>query len=227
MSFVITHNDRVILGPYAEWSPHYMTAIIQARTRINTVKLTLADVNNLPLSFEGGIVIRQAVEVIPDHDSRVERLDGPFWTFTEDLGTATYTVLPRDLALIRSEMKKKAEEYRYNKEVAGVKITIQGQEVTVYTDRETRNVFVQALMLMGDTDNRRWKFPSENIWLYLSKADLATVVGAGAQYIQQQFDWEEDIGIRIDAAETIEDLLGIYPELSPAPETPTPEEPQV
>jgi hypothetical protein len=223
MSYVITHNGRVILGPYGEWKPNYMNAVIKRDTN-QDVSIGKADVDNLPLDLGNGIIVRNAVEVHPEIDTRIQRFDGPFWTFTAGLGTATYTVVDKPLDQVRGEMKEKLAQRRYEKEIAGTKATIQGQEVTVETDRDTRNIFIQALMLMGDTDTRSWKFPKDGIWLTLNKADLTAIVTAGAAYIQTQFDWEESTGALIDTAVTAQDLLSLYPEVEP-PATTEPELP--
>jgi len=220
LSYVITHNGRVILGPYNDWNYRYMNAVIKRDTN-QDVSIGKADVDNLPLDLGNGIIVRNAVEVHPEIDTRIQRFDGPFWTFTADLGTATYTAVDKPLDQVKGEMKELAKVLRYQKEIAGTKVTVQGYEVTVETDRDTRNVFVQALMLMTDNDTRNWKFPIENVWINLTKADLASIVGAGAAYIQSQFDWEENVINRINAAVDSAALLAIYPEVvPPAPEMP-------
>ena len=60
---------------------------------------------------------------------------------------------------------------------------------------------------MGDTDTVVWKFPET--WLTLTKAELSSVVIAGAAYIQAQFDWEKSVADSIDAAATVDDLKAI------------------
>jgi hypothetical protein len=43
----------------------------------------------------------------------------------------------------------------------------------------------------------------------LTKAELSSVVIAGAAYIQAQFDWEKSVADSIDAAATVDDLKAI------------------
>lgn len=221
MPYVVTYKGRVILGPYADWSVNYINAIIRQRTPIDNVTITHAMSEQLPLVYNNGdLIIRNCVEVIPNIDNRFERLDGPFWEFTENLGTATYVAAPKNLDLIKGEMKAIAARKRYEKEVAGFKMTINDQEVTIETGRDDRNVFVQALLLMPDDGQRIWKFPKENIWVSLNKAQIGSIVSTGAIYIQDQFNWEEDVCMRIDACDNTDDLAEIYTEIDPPREDP-------
>lgn len=143
----------------------------------------------------------------PSYDPQYEQLVGPQWSFTNNVATGTYTTTSKEISVIKSDIKALTASERYNKEVAGTKVTIQGQEVSVDTSRDGRNIFVQKYTMMRDTETVQWKFPE--CWLTLSKSDLGQVVAAGAIHIESQFVWEQSIANQIDAAVSIDEIKAI------------------
>lgn len=216
MKYVVTKNDRVIAGP-VEWSTNFLKSVISLRAGVDA-NITSASKDLVPLTIEEGLIIRFAEEVIPDHDERYQRLEGPVWSFTADTGTATFTVQEKDLSLIAGNLKAAVTNKRYLDEISGTQITIQGNLVTIETDRDTRNIFVQALLLTPAEGTRNWKFPKENVWLDLTYTDLQAIVAAGATYVQSCFDWEKTKYQEIDTivtSGTSSDLMAIYTAIEP------------
>lgn len=203
--YVLTINDEVLLGPI-DWNSRMFNSEIEEVTGANP-QLLPSDKTRVPLNLDNNVQIRECVEVRPNLNSKIEMYNGPFWSYTSSLGTASYVVIPKPLDLIRSELKSIAAAERYRKEIAGVKTTVQGQEVTVETERGTRDIFVQKYLLMGESDTVQWKFPE--CWLNLTKAELGTIVAAGAAHVQSQFEWEQTIAAQIDAATTAQELDAI------------------
>lgn len=203
--YVLTINDKVVLGPI-NWNSKMFNSEIEEATGVDP-KLFPSDENNVPLNLDNGVQIRKCIEVRPSLNSKIEMFNGPFWTYTDTLGIATYTVNFKPLDLIKGDLKNVAAAERYKKEIAGVTATIQNQEVTIDTARGVRDIFVQKFLLMGDTDTVQWKFPEG--WLNLTKSDLGLIVQTGANYIQEQFEWEQLIVNQIDAATTPQELDAI------------------
>jgi hypothetical protein len=85
-------------------------------------------------------------------------------------------------------------------------LTIQDTEVSVATDRDSRNIYTQKLVTMGD-DVVQWKF--SEVWLSLNKQELTQMLVDVNSHVQQQFDWESNIINQIDLAETVEQLKEI------------------
>jgi hypothetical protein len=80
---------------------------------------------------------------------------------------------------------------------------VQGQPVKVYTDRENRNTYVQAMQLMANDAVITWKFPlSGDVWLNLTKPDLVAIVGTIMAHVQGAYGWEATKGQEIDACTT-------------------------
>jgi len=156
------------------------------------------------LKIADNLEVYPASVTIPPFDGNYQELSGPFWVFDNQVASGTYTVKDRDLTQIKGNLKNILAAERYKKEVAGVKLVVQGVEVTLETDRDIRNLFVQKYSLMGEGDTSGWKFPEA--WLTLTKEDLGIIIATGAAYIQAQFDWEKNFVDQLDAATSIEEL---------------------
>ena len=201
--FVIVFNNNVILGPM-RWNRFRFENEILEECEVSA---TLPDRNdNLD-----AVAVNQDIKILPvvgtpepQFNPKIQFLNGPFWQFTATQAISSYVPEYKPLEAAKNQLKELVTAERYKKEVAGVKVTVQGVDVTVETDRDTRNVFVQKFMLMGDNDTVNWKFPET--WLNLTKSDLGLIVASGAGYIQSQFDWELNKFNEIDVCTTLTQL---------------------
>jgi hypothetical protein len=204
MQYLLVENKEIIhLGPLF-WRHRFI------QSELDDLEIEYAV---SPVEPNAYLKITDSLEIFPiesitqpSYDSTYEQLVGPLWTFT-DVAIGAYTVTSRELNVVKSVLKGFAAAERYKKEVAGVSVTIQGQEVVVDTSRDGRNIFVQKYQLMADTDIVQWKFPT--IWLTLSKTDLGLAVTAGATYVEAQFVWEQRIANQIEAAVTVDELKAV------------------
>lgn len=202
--FVITYQDQIILGPVA-WNPRYIASMIQQDLDLDQPPLIVqSDQDKVPYSPYPDVLIRHAVEVRDELNTKIQMWDGPFWEYTETTGTAHYTAKDKPLDLVKGELKNLVTANRYQKEIKGTTINIQGSDVSVDTNRGSRDIFVQKYLLMGDTDTVQWKFPE--CWLTLSKTELGQIVAAGVAYVQSQFDWEIAKHNEIDTCTTLTQL---------------------
>lgn len=144
---------------------------------------------------------------MPDHDPFYEQLAGPFYTYNNNEATATYNAVPVPLDISKSSLKSVVTNNRYKKEQAGIKLTIQGNEVTIDTARGSRDIFLQTYATMGESETINWKFPE--MWITVTAADMALIVSSGKAHIQTCFDWELSTHNAIDAATTVEELKAI------------------
>jgi hypothetical protein len=209
MYVVTDHNQQnfVILGPIS-WKPRYISDIISDELQ-EDVTVTQADESRVPFEPYPGVKIRKCItNYAPIANSLIQVHQGPFWTY-DDLNpefqaTATWVTMPRDIRMVKSELKNKVADIRWKKENLGVTLTIQEVEVWCDTSRGNRDIFLQKFMLMGDTDQINWKFPQT--WLTLTKSELGLIVAQGGEYIQSCFDWEKEQVTIVDACETLEQL---------------------
>jgi len=202
--FVIVNSGSVILGPMP-WRKLFFE---------NTLKDDLEIDITLPQTHTGVYDIDANTKILPVvisqepvFNSKTERLNGPFWTITTTEATGSYTVESLPIEAVKNALKAKIAENRWKKEIDGVKVTIQGTEITALTDRTERNVYLQAYQL-GNT-GATWKF--DEGWLVLSNAELLTIVNAIMGHVQTCFAWESGKVQEIENATTLEalDLIGL------------------
>lgn len=206
MQYLIVENKQsVLLGPM-DWRPRFF------QSELDDLEIDFQISPSEPMQY---MKITDEVEIYPvaaingpaDFDPIYQHLAGPFWIFENNVAVGTYTSADNSIEIIQANLKNIVAAERYKKEVAGTTIIVQGNQVFVATDRDSRNVFVQKLITMADSDTVQWKFA--DTWLELTKADLTSVVSSINSYVQAQYDWEKGIIDSINAAFTITELKSI------------------
>lgn len=182
---------------------------------------------DLPFSYNGDetIQISESVKLvkvqpfsIPPYNTLTEELAGPFINTSVEPITGNYTVVDRPIAAVKQSLKDSLASNRYIKEIEGVKVTIQGQEVSIETNRgDDRNIWFQSFILLPEGSTQKFKFPKENIWIELTKTDIGTIVQAILSHVQSAFDWESGIANQIESATTKEELEAIDIGNQPSP----------
>jgi hypothetical protein len=202
--YVLIHKNRVLVGP-RDWN---RAMFDDALSRLQIQKtLSVAQPDNLPIVIDEDTKICEAQVTYQPFNEKIEYLHGPFWNFDTDIAQGTFEKLETPIELIKNTLTVKAAEVRWKKEIAGTTATVQGTVVTVDTNRDSRNIFVQQYLLMGDTDTVNWKFPER--WATLTKSDLGIIVNAGAVHIRTAFDWELERITAIAACTTAQELDAI------------------
>jgi hypothetical protein len=204
--YVLVSNGRVLNGPRA-WSFRSFQNTLQEELDI-TYNLPLAKTDNAVIHINDTVKIYPAVlDDSAPHNSKTQYLDGPYWDFSNDIATGTFTPKYHDLEHLKLHLKSIVAANRYVKEIAGIQHTIRNTQVTVETDRSTRNIFFQKYLLMTENESVTWKFPET--WLALSKTELGTVVSAAATHIENQFIWESNKIFEIESATNHSELDSI------------------
>jgi hypothetical protein len=203
MNYVLVQNKQtILLGPIF-WRHRFIQSELDD-LEIEYVVSPVEPNEYVKINDELEIYPVTGLEV-PEHHSDYQQLAGPFWTFT-DVAHGIYNVVDRPFDAIKNTLKAQVSAERYRKEIAGIKLTIQDTEVSVATDRDSRNIYTQKLVTMGD-DVVQWKF--SEAWLSLNKQELTQMLVDVNSHVQQQFDWESNIINQIDLAETVEQLKEI------------------
>lgn len=204
--FVIIYNNSVILGPM-KWNKVRFQNVILEECEVETI-LPISNGNFEPITINEEIKILpvQYAET-PPLNQKIEMLNGPYWEFTPTHAIASYIVQSLPIDMVKGNLKAKLADERWKKEIKGIKVTIQSIEITVDTNRGTRDIFVQQYLLMGESDIVTWKFPET--WLNLTKSDLGLIVATGAAYVKGVFEWEADLVGQIDACTTLAELDAI------------------
>ena len=201
--FVIIYNNSVILGPM-KWNQRRFQSVIEEECEIITI-LPETNIDDSVITINENIQILPVQETPnPEFNQKIEILHGPFWEFTTTHAISSYIVQPKVLEAVQNELKNELANTRWEKEIAGIKITIQNVEITADTNRGVRDLFVQQYLLMGETETVMWKFPET--WLNLTKQDLGLIVGSGANHVKQAFEWEQSLVNQIDLCTTLSEL---------------------
>jgi len=203
--YAIVHKNKIILGPL-EWSQKYFTNILKIRHRIEA-NVPGVPPKTLPYQINEDTAIHFVIVNMPEFDPMTQGIEGPFWDLTAPIIVANYGLLNQSIESARSNFEIIAANERYKKEVSGIKITIQGVEVTIDTSRDGRHIYFQKLFLMKENDTVRWKFPEQ--WLTISKQELAYIVEMGATHIQSVFNWESDVNDQIKTASNAKELYKV------------------
>lgn len=209
MKYALIDKNQIQVGP-RDWHYGFFYQYL-ADNQVDTSLLPLQEPTE-PLQITKDIKVLPVEEpTTPAHNALTEQLAGPFLTITDTKVTGYYDVVDRPLDAAKNDLKAKVATMRYNKEVGGTKLTIQKQEVSVDTDRNGRNIWFQALMLLPEGSTQKFKFPEG--WLDLTKADIGTIVAAIMKHVQDAFDWESSEVELIEVATTKEDVEGIQKSL--------------
>lgn len=194
--FCLVHNSMVIAGPI-QWDSGFFNFALRGVNVVSEVPIPSTPVT-------GGLRLANDTKIVPcitvnegDVNPLYQYYEGPLFEVSEDFVTARYVARQSPLESAKLNYKQLASEKRYAVETAGTKITLQGQTVTLDTTREGRNIFVHTMIIMPDNTTIGWKFPE--VWLEVTKAELQTIVAAGAGHIQVCFAWEKQINEAIDA----------------------------
>lgn len=201
--YVLVSDGRVLNGP-RNWSYRSFTNTLQEELGI-TYSLPFNKTDSVAIHISDTVKIYPAViDDSTEYNPKIEYLHGPFWDFTNNVATGTFTVESNSLESIKGYLKSVVAANRYNKEISGITQTVNNVTVTVDTDRETRNIFFQKYLLMAENETVEWKFPEA--WLTLTKTQLGSIVSNAASHIETQFAWEANKVVEIESANTAAEL---------------------
>ncbi len=197
--FIIVENNSVILGPM-EWRP----------TAFKNCILDDCDVEfDVPRSNENRdpIIVNENIRILPvtdigisnEYNPKFQFLNGPYYNFYENYAEVYHTAYDKPLDFYKSELKAEVAANRYKYEIKGTKLTIQNTEVNILTNREDRNMYLQAFQL--GSNNINWKFGDK--FLTLSNSELGDIVAAGVSHVQSVFDWESSKVTEIDSLQEL------------------------
>lgn len=205
MLYALVHKNRVIAGPLV-WTQKYFTDVLRVRHRISANIPGVAP-SEFPFIIDENTAIYEAVDNQTPLDPFTQCYHGPHWDITSNPVVANYDVVDLDIVSARNNFKQVAAFERYKKEISGTKITLQGVEIQLSTQKGSKEPYIQKLLSMIDTDVCKWKF--QNAWLDLTKDDLTTIIRAIDSHIQSTFDWEANIHSQLDAINVASELHSV------------------
>jgi hypothetical protein len=205
--FVIVHNNSVILGP-KNWNKLMFQDVILEDCEIEC-DLNTRNNDNIPIIINDEIKILPVTGLPePEFNPKIQRLEGPYWNFYDDRVEMYFTPGYISVEGLKNFMKEQAASERYIKENNGITYTKDDQSLSFSTSREQRNIYIQNLITMNDTETINWKF-GDRTWVLLTKQDFININDAVKAHVQSCFDWEIAKYAEIDAAITHEELDNI------------------
>jgi len=208
--FVIIQNSSLIFGP-KNWSKLIFEEIIKEDCNLEC-NISVQNDENLPVVLDNDVKILPVVSINqPSYNSKIERLEGPYWNFYEDRAEMYYTVGDLPIDAVKNRLKNIISSNRYEYEKIGFDMKIQNADIYINTGRTERSVFLQTLFYMEDNETINWKF-SEG-WMQLTKPDMQQIVSKIKTHVQSCFIWEQNKIAEVDAANTLEELDAINTEV--------------
>jgi hypothetical protein len=201
--FVIVNKGYVVLGP-KPWNKLMFQEVLLEECEVEYT-LDTRNPDNTPIIVDENTSILPVVGLEqPDFNSKIQRLDGPYWNFSDTNAEMYFTAGDLPVEAVKNQLKEVITNRRYGYETRGVKITIQGTEVTVDTARGSRDIFFTAYQSIGENDTINWKFPEG--FFAVNKTELGLAVSVGKDHIQNSFNWEMTKSAEIDACVTLAEL---------------------
>jgi hypothetical protein len=202
--YALIHNNQIQVGP-RQWNYAFFKDYLDEEG-LNADALTTRPP-------EDNKIITDQWKIIPVIDIQYAALDepfeqpaGPYWTINDEYITGEYLAVPNTVGMVQGKLKEKVTNNRYKVEIGGCPFTFaDGTEVTLYTTREDRNVYLQAYQIMADDGSIVFKFPGA-VFKSINKTELGQIVAAGSAHIQEAFTWESGKYAEIDACTTLEEL---------------------
>jgi hypothetical protein len=206
MFFALIQDNYVIIGPRL-WNKLLFEEALQEECDI-TYTLPTRNDDGTPYIISDTVKILPITSLPePAFNSKIQRLDGPYWNFSDTIAEMYFTVGDLPIDAVKNNLIALVAANRYSAEVGGIKMTIQGTEVSIDTNRGARDIFFQGYSVLGDTETVNWKFPE--CWMTLSKAELGTIVESIKAHVQTCFNWEQNKQVEINACQTLDQLNNI------------------
>lgn len=208
MKYAIVHKDNVI-QTLTNFKTRMINSVLQEELELD-IKVYLPDEEKVPWKINEVTKILQVTETKPEYNPKIEELYESNWTFEtideKEYAVCNYIVKPLMLDIAKANLKSQVSPARKLKEVKNIKVTINSQDVTVVTDRESRALYAAKLLSLGDT-SVNWKFPE--CWMEIGKADLETILSEIDKVVQAAFDWEFAKLNEIEAAQNLQEVDAI------------------
>lgn len=202
--FVIVYDNSVILGPMI-WNRFRFENEIQEECDVSVTLPNRNDESQPIIVSENIKILPVQSEPIPNYNSKIQFLNGPYWVFTNEVATQSFVAQDMSVDAVKSNLKNDTASVRWTKENAGVNVTIGSTEYLFKTDKENRSLLQNAALNLNGIN---WKQNSDT-WIELSKEDTQYVLNEVLNYVESCFQWEYNKVQEIDSCQTLEQLNNI------------------
>ncbi len=193
--YILVKDNQVFAGPNI-WHPKLFQSYIEQDFEIEKILPLQAPISGTNL---GDDIFSYDVTIvtIPDHNQKIQRLEGPFYNFTT-VAEQYFIAVDKSIDHVKSELIDIASHNRWKVENGGIDMALQGHNVTLDTSRENRSVYLHTLQ--SNIDNSEWKMVSDIgiIWITLSLSEVQQVLNRITNHVQSVFSWEKNKIIEIN-----------------------------
>lgn len=202
MSYTLLKNENVIIGP-RDWHQAYFQHFISQELN---QEIIIENPPTEPLIFNDSLKLVPTKIVTPESlNDTFEQLAGPRFYYDENNShIAEFYAEEFPIDNIKVKLKQLLANIRWVKETTPIIRDINGKSLTLYTDRETRSIYSQALLLTPSDYTGEWKF-LEGFYV-INKSDLELIVQEILVYVQECFNWESKKVSEIDSLQTVQEL---------------------
>lgn len=202
--FALVHNNKIVVGPRS-WNFSFFNEYL-VENQLDATSLTRPQPTQAIITDDWKILPVSITQ--PSYDPILEQLAGPFWTIGETEITGVYNVVPQSLDTAKSKLKEAVTNNRYIVETTDIPYTFpDNQTVEIYASREERGIYLETMLVLPAEMSIMFKFKG-NTFKQVTKADLQAIVDVGMMHIQSAFAWESTKFDEIDAATSLQDLVG-------------------
>lgn len=206
MLYTLLRNNQIVTGP-REWATRYFEYFLKTECEIDTT-VPETPVDSALMFDDTTGIFPTYFDAAPVIDEKFEQLAGPKFYFDE-IGNyrAQYYALEYDKSVIVQNLKLQIAQARWEWETRPITRIIQGQQLTLYTDRESRTAYIQAFTTADDSYVATWKFPQG--FITLNRQDLQLIITEINAHVQDCFNWEAGKNAEIDSKATVAELRDI------------------
>jgi|694.fasta_scaffold89180_3 hypothetical protein len=202
MAYTLLKNENIITGP-RDWHQAYFEHFVSEELH---QQVTIEHPPSEPLIFNESLKLVPTQIVNPTELNTIfDQIAGPRFYYDESNNhIAEFYAQEFPIESIKVNLKSLLANLRWVKETTPITRDINGKMLTLYTDRETRVMYSQALLLTNDDYSAEWKFPEG--FFVINKTDLQLIVNSIMAHIQNCFNWESTKTAEIDAIQTTVEL---------------------
>lgn len=202
--FILYINNEIVGEPF-EWNKKDIETLLSnygITTTVSSFHPTSAIFYN---DTEIGILPCEFTK--PTFNPTYEYINDVQWNVVDYVAYGEYTKFTKPIQDVKNEIKRIISHNRWAKEISGFPLTIQGQTVTIDTERDTRTMYFQAAAMIPEEGTVLWKFPEAH--LNLTKSDLNLIVYSGIQFIEGLFEDEYIRHVQVNNTSTLQEVLDI------------------
>jgi hypothetical protein len=206
--YAFIHDSQLIWGPIG-FNYRLFNSELEELELVNRV--LPKDYENVPIYFDEKTCIVPAIQNIPEHDERFQRVGNFEWEIIKENDIPVrvemnYPIHDKTLDEIKKEYKEKLSPIRKEKENVFIDVEIDGTIINISTDINERLSLVSKLIASPEPHN--FKF-NDGIWMQISTAQLEYIISQIDSKVQEAFDWEYSKIQEIDACTTGEEVYSV------------------